>query len=77
MLNFVEQITNKPEWAKKVFDEAIVAKWKGEALNGDWEKLGITHGDFTKKMFKYVWLIGCQSSSVHTDIPIIVHLRTA
>jgi len=60
MLNFVEQITNKPEWPRKVSDEAIVARWKDEALNCDWEDIGIRYGDFSKKMFKYVWLTRCQ-----------------
>jgi hypothetical protein len=60
MLSFVEQITNKPEWPKKVFDEDIVAKWKHEALNVDWEGVGIRNGDFTKKMFDYVCVTACQ-----------------
>ncbi|KAF2477715.1 uncharacterized protein BDR25DRAFT_275066 [Lindgomyces ingoldianus] len=44
MLEFMTQITDKPEWTRKVFDEAIIAKWKEEAIrwddslpeNGDW-----------------------------------------
>lgn len=31
MLEFVNQITDKPEWERKVCDEEIVAKWHGEA----------------------------------------------
>ena len=31
MLDFINKITDKPEWERKVFDEAIVAKWRGEA----------------------------------------------
>lgn len=77
MLNFVEQITNKPEWSKKVFDEAIVAKWKHEALNNNWEALGIRHGDFTEKMFKYVWPNAYQSTSFRADISIPEYLRTS
>ena len=41
MLEFMGQITDKPGWEKKVFDEEIVAKWRAESdvspahLNGD------------------------------------------
>jgi hypothetical protein len=31
MLNFINQITDKPEWDRKVFDEDIVSKWREEA----------------------------------------------
>ncbi|KIW04027.1 uncharacterized protein PV09_04850 [Verruconis gallopava] len=31
MLEFVNQITDKPEWERKVFDDAIVEKWRAEA----------------------------------------------
>lgn len=30
MLDFINNITDKPEWERKVFDEAIVAKWREE-----------------------------------------------
>lgn len=30
MLEFINNITDKPEWEQKVFDEAIVAKWREE-----------------------------------------------
>lgn len=30
MLDFINKITDKPEWDQKVFDEAIVAKWREE-----------------------------------------------
>lgn len=31
MLDFIGTITDKPEWARKVDDDAIVAKWREEA----------------------------------------------
>lgn len=31
MLEFVNKISDKPEWDRKVFDEVIVAKWEKEA----------------------------------------------
>jgi len=41
MLNFISHITDKPDWHVKVFDEAIVSRWRAEAdvrpedLDGD------------------------------------------
>ena len=41
MMAFINEVTDKPEWERKVFDEGIVAKWREEAsarpeeLNGD------------------------------------------
>jgi hypothetical protein len=45
MMGMMNEITDKPEWDRKVFDETIVAKWKGEAL---------AKNDFTEQMFNYV-----------------------
>jgi hypothetical protein len=41
----MNEITDKPEWDRKVFDETIIAKWKEEAL---------AKNDFTEQMFNYV-----------------------
>lgn len=38
MLAIMNLLTDKPEWDSKVFDEAIVAKWKREAFES-WERL--------------------------------------
>lgn len=41
MMAFIGDVTDKPEWERKVFDEEIVAKWREEAgarpedLDGD------------------------------------------
>lgn len=35
MLDFMTQITDKPDWDRKVFDDVIVAKWKAEACRFD------------------------------------------
>ncbi|KAJ4396953.1 hypothetical protein N0V93_001176 [Gnomoniopsis smithogilvyi] len=32
MMAIMDRLTDKPEWHRKVFDEAIVSKWKDEAL---------------------------------------------
>lgn len=31
MLQFIDNITDKPDWHKKVFNETIVARWRAEA----------------------------------------------
>ncbi|KAJ2933492.1 hypothetical protein H1R20_g3577, partial [Candolleomyces eurysporus] len=33
MLRFINKVTDKPDWTKKVFDETIIAKWKQESVN--------------------------------------------
>ena len=33
MMEFMNRITDKPGWEKKVFDEIITKKWKSEALS--------------------------------------------
>ncbi|KAF8060985.1 hypothetical protein FPV67DRAFT_317375 [Lyophyllum atratum] len=35
MLQLMNQLTDKPDWQKKVFDETIVSKWKAEALSSE------------------------------------------
>lgn len=46
MLSFINLITDKPEWDRKVFDEEIVGKWRQEASAND--------ADFSGKMFDFV-----------------------
>ncbi|KAK7752891.1 hypothetical protein SLS62_005234 [Diatrype stigma] len=45
MLGFISQITDKPGWDDKVFDEGIVQKWRHEATS--------QYTDFTNSMFDY------------------------
>lgn len=45
MLNFMNAITDKAEWYKKVTDESICAKWKAEVQS--------TVQDFTDTMFEH------------------------
>lgn len=46
MLGFISQITDKPNWDDKVFDEGILEKWRQEATT--------QYTDFTNSMFDYV-----------------------
>ena len=52
MMGFISDITDKPEWERKVFDEEVVDKWRAEAS----EELEELHGDviLSKEMFDFV-----------------------
>lgn len=54
MLAFVNHITDKPEWTRKVHDESIVAKWRKEAMDMEWWRAGFYDGDMTEEMLDYV-----------------------
>lgn len=55
LLAFIEEITNKPGWNKKVFDDAIVAKWRAEAKAANWKTIvGYDHGTLEGPLFDYV-----------------------
>ncbi|KAF7979917.1 hypothetical protein HWV62_40322 [Athelia sp. TMB] len=51
MMRLMNQITDKPDWDKKISDKTIVAKWKSEALSAT-DQEG-QHIDITEKMFEY------------------------
>ncbi|KAJ2920638.1 hypothetical protein H1R20_g16458, partial [Candolleomyces eurysporus] len=50
MLRFMNQVTDKPGWTTKIFDKAIIAKWKEEAV-------GLPNSDIkteiSEQMFTY------------------------
>ena len=47
MMELMNRITDKEDWDKKVFDDAISSKWKSEAL-------AIPDTDVSEKMVDYV-----------------------
>ncbi len=49
MMSFMNEITDKSEWNTKVFDEAITAKWRSEAL-------AMKNIDISEKMVDWVRL---------------------
>ncbi|KAF2854793.1 hypothetical protein T440DRAFT_551848 [Plenodomus tracheiphilus IPT5] len=53
LMFFMNKITDKPQWEKKVYDEEIVGKWKKEAEDLDWDKAVMTHGEMSPDMFTY------------------------
>ncbi|KAK2007608.1 hypothetical protein LZ32DRAFT_632174 [Colletotrichum eremochloae] len=53
MLWFMEQITNKPDWHVKVFNQDIVSKWKTEVMAVDWTALHLEHAQFNDAMFAW------------------------
>ncbi|KAF1734229.1 hypothetical protein CRV24_005766 [Beauveria bassiana] len=50
MLRVMEELTNKPEWWRKVKDDEIAAKWKTEILQMDWKTLVDLWAVFTEPM---------------------------
>ena len=47
MLHFMNLITDKPDWDRKFFDQAIIQKWGQEAIDAK----GV---DVTDRMMDYV-----------------------
>jgi hypothetical protein len=62
MLEVMNQLTDKDEWEHKIFDEAIVEKWRKEALCDPpqlttWSRHTFTNNQgFSKEMFDFVGL---------------------
>lgn len=54
MMWFMEQITNKPDWHTKVFNEDIVAKWKTELFAVAWTTTDLEHAYVDEAMFVWV-----------------------
>ena len=44
IMSLVEDITNKPNWHLKVFDDVIAAKWKHEMIHGEQSVVYTNHG---------------------------------
>jgi hypothetical protein len=56
MLFFINSITDKPEWYKKVHDEDTIAEWEQEAKEMNWEEVHY-YGDMSTKMLEYVSML--------------------
>lgn len=56
MLKVIEELTNKPEWWRKVNDPDIAAKWVKEAMAMPWAEYR-RNGDFTQLMANAVSII--------------------
>lgn len=54
MMGFMEEITNKPDWHTKVFNDEIVAKWKAELFAFDWTATDLEHAYVDDAMFEWV-----------------------
>ncbi|KAF9877390.1 hypothetical protein CkaCkLH20_05090 [Colletotrichum karsti] len=52
MMWFIEQITNKPDWHVKVFNEEIIAKWRNEVMAVDWAAVDLKWARFTDAVFE-------------------------
>ncbi|TEB24438.1 hypothetical protein FA13DRAFT_1756864 [Coprinellus micaceus] len=49
MMRFMNAVTDKPQWTRKVFNSTIVEKWRGEALNDG----PVFETQMTERMFNY------------------------
>ncbi|KAF5383169.1 hypothetical protein D9615_005044 [Tricholomella constricta] len=72
MLRLMNEITDKPDWHKKITDEAIVAKWRAEALAAAPEK-DITESmvdwciaelQYKAKTFEKTWSVSIYNGDV-------------
>lgn len=52
MIAFMGEITDKPEWTRKIFDDEILSKWRKE--RAEKERQSEPECALTEKMFDYV-----------------------
>ena len=69
MLFFIDSISDKPDWTRKVYDENVVSRWRQEAKDLDWDKC-VEGGDFSDKMFAHV---SCRHGNRITHSHSLVH----
>ncbi|OLN95655.1 hypothetical protein CCHL11_04972 [Colletotrichum chlorophyti] len=53
MMWFIDQITDKPDWHVKAFNQDIVSKWKTEVMAVVWPAVGLKHARFDDDMFDW------------------------
>ena len=53
MLEFINQITDKPWWTEKIYDEKIVSKWRTEAC-GTRQQQETSDQHLSEKCFEFV-----------------------
>lgn len=75
MMAFVSDITDKPEWERKVFDDDIVEKWRAEASQTP-EALD---GDviLSEEMFDFVRCVGASFTWGWRANPLLVYQGAA
>ncbi|KAF6763669.1 hypothetical protein DFP72DRAFT_873115 [Ephemerocybe angulata] len=67
MLGFINAVTDKPEWNKKVFDQIIIEKWKEETVNLDSDT---REQQMSELMFSYcIQELQYRASELDTDSP--------
>ncbi|KAB2570656.1 hypothetical protein DBV05_g10664 [Lasiodiplodia theobromae] len=73
MLDFINKISDKPEWDRKVFDEAIVSEWRVEAMRFD-DKIEDVY--LSEQMFDYCILELREKAMVHREKGLVAVLDT-
>lgn len=74
MLKFLNELSDKPEWWKKVKNDEIAAKWKKEALETNWASY-LKHADFTPAMADAVSFQFADILNVSTNKDLQVYQR--
>ncbi|PVH93126.1 hypothetical protein DM02DRAFT_542188 [Periconia macrospinosa] len=69
MINVIGQLTDKPDWRKKIMDEEIVNKWKNEAIER-WQDEPVEK-QFSEKMFEYEMKDYARFEEEHGFLPAI------
>lgn len=64
MIRFINAITEKMDWDRKVYDKSIVEKWKAEVFDGPL--------DMSPKMFE--WVCNDPAPMAHQSVPIALIL---
>ena len=69
MIEFMSNVTDKPDWDKKVFDEIIVGRWRTEAMKSG--------RDMTKKMLDWCILELREKATIFQETGIVAALDWA
>ncbi|KAH7140620.1 hypothetical protein EDB81DRAFT_59859 [Dactylonectria macrodidyma] len=70
MIRLVEDLTNKPEWWRKVKDPEIAAKWKKEALEMPWSEY-VKYGHFEESMADACIEELCRKADIYEETGLI------
>ncbi|KAL1618746.1 hypothetical protein SLS56_010437 [Neofusicoccum ribis] len=83
MLEVMNQLTDKDEWERKIFDETIVEKWRKEAVSAEpqlttWSRYTFTNSQgFTDQMFNFCIAELRDKARVYKDTKIVRIFDTA
>ncbi|OCL02456.1 hypothetical protein AOQ84DRAFT_182162 [Glonium stellatum] len=74
MMAMMNQITDKPEWRRKVFDEEIISKWRNEVVTEYEAEEDQEDQGFTEAMFEYCITELQDKAKMHEDTGMVAVL---